>query len=168
MGWECEEIPDTDSPDSILFRHFSRVGGFDYFSDKGIEMYEPFYYQALTEIGYYGYDLSEFEGLLKSVTNPIFTFAAPRNTELVYHYDLMQEVDQYIRHSACNFIFIYGETDTWSATAVEVTGSTNSIKIVKPGGSHRTRIRNLPGEQKETVLSTLEHWLEIEIDRSRI
>lgn len=167
-GWDCNEIPDADSPDSTLFQHFSMVSGFEYFADIGIEMYVPFFYQALTEIGYYGYDLSEFEGLLRSVTNPIFTFSAPQNTELVYNYDLMQDVDQYIRNIACNFIFIYGETDTWSATAVELTGSTNSIKIVKPGGSHRTRIRNLPEEQKETVISALEHWLEIEIDRSRI
>jgi len=167
-GWECDGIPGSDSPDSVMFLHFSKVGGFDYFSDNGIETYEPFFYQALTEIGYYGYDFTEFDGLLQSVTNSTFTFSAPQNVELIYNYDLMQEVDQYIRHSAYNFIFIYGETDTWSATAAELTGSTNSIKIVKPGGSHRTRIRNLPGEQQETVISTLEHWLEIEIDRSRI
>ncbi len=167
-GWNCDEIPGSDSSDSILFDHFSRVSGFDYFSDIGIATYEPFFYQALTEIGYYGYDFSEFEGLLQSVINPIFTFAAPQNTELVYNYDLMQDVDCYIRNTACNFIFIYGETDTWSATAAELTGATNSVKIVKPGGSHVTRIRNLPEEQKEMVISTLENWLEIEIDRSRI
>ncbi len=167
-GWSCDEIPESDSPDSILFDHFSRVSGFDYFADIGIATYEPFFYQALTEIGYYGYDFSEFDGLLQSVTNTTFTFSAPQNVELVYNYDLMQGVDHYIRHSACNFIFIYGETDTWSATAAELTGGTNSIKIVKPGGSHRTRIRNLPEDQKETVISTLENWLEVEIDRSRI
>ncbi len=167
-GFDCEGIPDADSPDSVIFSHFAMVGGFDYFSDEGIKTYEPFFYQAMTEIGYYGYDFDEFDGLLQSVTNPIFTFSAPQNVELIYNYDLMQEVDQYIRYSACNFIFIYGETDTWSATAAELTGSTNSIKIVKPGGSHRTRIWNLPDEQKETVISTLEHWLEIDIDRSRI
>jgi len=167
-GWECYGIPDSESPDSAIFSHFSKVGGFDNFSDYGIETYEPFFYQALTEIGYYGYDFTEFDGLLQSVTNSTFTFAAPQNVELVYNYDLMQEVEQYIRHSACSFIFIYGETDTWSATATELTGSTNSIKIVKPGGSHRTRIRNLPDEQQETIISKLEHWLEIEIDRSRI
>jgi len=166
-GYECDEIPDTNNTVDEIFRHFSLVGGFDYFSDDGIETYEPFYYQALTEIGYYGYDFSEFEGLLEYVNNPIFTFAAPQHTRLDYDYDLMKDVDSYIKNSAFNFLFIYGETDTWSATAVELIGSTNSIKIVKSGGSHRTRIRNLPEEQKETVVMALENWLEIEIDESR-
>jgi len=58
-------------------------------------------------------------------------------------------------------IFIYGETDPWSSTAVDLTYNTNSIKIVKPGGSHTTRINNLPEEQKMLVIETLKDWLEI-------
>jgi len=164
-GWECDDIPDSTFNESDIFRHFSQVGGFDYFSDDGIETYEPFFYQALTEIGYYGYDFTEFNGLLQSVTNPVFTFSAPQNVEMDYNYDLMQDVNRYIQNRANFFIFIYGETDTWSATAAELTGNTNSVMIIKPAGSHRTRIRNLPDEQKEKIISNLENWLEIEIER---
>ena len=33
------------------------------------------------------------------------------------------------------------------------------VKIVKKGGSHNTRIENLPDAQREKVLNTLEKWL---------
>ena len=38
-------------------------------------------------------------------------------------------------------------------TAVQLTGKTNALKMVKKGGSHATRIRNMSDEEKELVLS---------------
>lgn len=50
--------------------------------------------------------------------------------------------------------------DTWSATAATLGGTSNSVKIYKEDGGHTTRIRNLPENQKELALSTLNAWLE--------
>jgi hypothetical protein len=77
----------------------------------------------------------------------------PFNDELSIH------LQQYINEEAENFIFIYGEYDTWSATAVTSVGDTNSKIFFKEGGSHRTRISNMPEEQKEEVFSTLGAFL---------
>ncbi len=63
-------------------------------------------------------------------------------------------------------IFIYGELDAWSATAVELTGETNSIKMVKKGGHHRTRIQSFEGRELETIYNTLENWTGISIKRN--
>jgi hypothetical protein len=62
-------------------------------------------------------------------------------------------------------LFIYGEYDTWSAPAVQLTGETNAVKMVLKGGSHRTRIKHFPDDEKEIIYSTLEDWLGIEIER---
>ena len=166
--WDCWEIPDSSWTNEEIFDHFSNVSDFKYFSDQGIKKLEPFFYQAMTEIGFYGYDFSEFNGLLTAVKNPLFTFSAPENVELVYNDQIIFEVNDYIQNEGNNFIFIYGETDTWSSTAVQLTGKTNALKMVKKGGSHATRIRNMSDEEKELVLSTLEEMLGIEINRSRI
>ncbi|MDX2413813.1 MAG: hypothetical protein QNK33_01360, partial [Bacteroidales bacterium] len=130
-------------------------------SDSGIEGLEPFFYQALTEIGYYGYNFKKFGDLLKYVEDsdlPDFAFSAPQSVELQYDYELMKEVDKYVR-DADNFLYIYGMQDTWSATAVQLSGKSNSLKILKKGGDHITRINNLPQDQKELVLNTLDEWL---------
>lgn len=156
----CEDIILEGDPEEI-FNQFFAISGPDYFSDTGIKGYEPFFYQALTEIGYYGYRFDKFGDLLKYAEDsdlPEFTFAIPEGEEVVYNYDLMEKVDKYIA-SADNFIFIYGIMDTWSATAAVLNAESNSIKIFKPDGGHTSRIRNLPDGQRELVLFTLKDWL---------
>ena len=162
----CNQIPDTSSSDENIYKHFSNTTGFWFLSDQGIEALEPFYYQAMTEIGFYAYDLEEFKGLIEYVTNPVFTFAAPQGVELDYDYEIMKNVNKYISEKAGNFIFIYGENDAWFSTAVQLSGSTNSIKIIKPGGSHGTRIRNLPENLQDSVFTTLHQMLGVKITKA--
>jgi len=140
--------------------HMNRVAGFDYFSDQFITEYRPFFYQAMTEMGYYGYDLEPFEKYLNYVDNPVFTFTIPENIKISFDDELSYDIRNYIAEEAENFIFIYGENDTWSATAVTSTGSTNSRIFIKKGGSHRTRINNMPEEQQVEVYATLASFLQ--------
>ena len=154
-----KKIPGKATQAEEVIEHMNRVAGFDYFSDQFIVEYRPFFYQALTEMGYYGYDLDIFEKYLKHVDNPIFTFTIPESVDLSFNDELSVDLQQYINEEAENYIFIYGEYDTWSATAVSSIGDSNSKIFYKEGGSHRTRINNMPEEQKEEVYSTLESFL---------
>jgi hypothetical protein len=77
----------------------------------------------------------------------------------------MYNIYTWLRDHGNNIIYIYGETDLWGATAIELSGRTNAIKIVKPGGSHRTRIGNLPPGELNRVYSALEEWLGVKISR---
>ncbi|MEA1888047.1 MAG: hypothetical protein U9N72_12650 [Bacteroidota bacterium] len=156
----CDEILINDDPQAV-FDQFFRISDISYFSDQGIRGFEPFFYQALTEIGYYGYRFDMFGDLLQYVSDsdvPDFSFSAPQGVDLEYNYELMEEVDEYVR-DADNFIFIYGMQDTWSATGVQLSGKSNSLKIIKNGGDHRTRIKNLPEDQRELVLTTINNWI---------
>jgi len=156
----CDEIKIEADPEAVFDQFFS-ISDISYFSDQGITRFEPFFYQALTEIGYYGYRFDLFGDQLIYVSDsdaPDFKFSAPERVELVYDYELMRKVDEYIR-DADNFIFIYGMQDTWSATGVQLSGNSNSLKIMKKDGDHRTRINNLPDEQRELVLTTLQKWV---------
>jgi hypothetical protein len=154
-----KKIPGKAAQSKEIIEHMNRVAGFDYFSDQFIVEYRPFFYQALTEMGYYGYDLDAFGKYLQHVDNPIFTFTLPENVDTPFNDELSIHLQQYINEEAENFIFIYGEYDTWSATAVTSVGDTNSKIFFKEGGSHRTRISNMPEEQKEEVFSTLGAFL---------
>jgi hypothetical protein len=153
-------IPGRTARPRELVEHMNRVAGFDYFSDGFITENRPFFYQALTEMGYYGYDLDEFRKYIRHVDNPLFTFTIPEGVEVSFNPDLSMEVQEYLSREASNFIYIYGENDTWSATAVNCSGNENSRVFIKEGGSHRTRINNMPEAQKEEVYRTLEMYLE--------
>jgi hypothetical protein len=167
-GYSCSDIP-LNGTDREIFDFLSKVGDFTYFTDQGIIYYEPFFYQALTQIGYYGYQFDKFKGLLKYAADngkPEFTFSAPQNVTLPpYDYQFTRDVDKYIKTRARHFIFIYGEYDPWAAAAADIDGNTECVKIIKSGGSHGSRINNLPPEQKELVLQKLEQWLSVKIKR---
>lgn len=153
------KIPRKSTRPQEFVEHMNRVAGFDYFSDEAILEQRPFFYQALTEMGYYGYDLDEFEDYIQHVNNPVFTFTIPEDLDIPFDSTLSVKVGNYLASDARRFIYVYGENDTWSATAVCNTGDTESEIFFKKGGSHRTRINNMPAEQKKEVYETLKLYL---------
>lgn len=157
----CDKIP-LNGSDEEIFLHLARHGDFTYFTDQGLVYFEPFFYQAMTEIGYYGYDFSRFAGLLRyahDTGRPEFLFSAPEGPEYAYDFGFAEKVDKYIKTNAENFIFLYGEYDPWSSTKADPGMNDECIVVVKEAGSHGTRINNLPLEQKEMVLNKLQEWL---------
>jgi hypothetical protein len=44
---------------------------------------------------------------------------------------------RWVREEGNNLIFIYGSDDPWSGGAVELTGQTNALFFMHPGGDHR-------------------------------
>jgi hypothetical protein len=153
------EIPGRGARPGKVIENMNRVAGFDYFDDAFIVENRPFFYQALTEMGYYGYDLDKFREYLRHVDNPLFTFTVPSAAELPFDTELSPDVGRYLASEGDNFVFIYGEYDTWSATAVTTTGDSNSRIFIKEHGSHRTRINNMPETQKEEIYRTIEEYL---------
>ena len=164
-GNSTASIPPPDAPPGVMLGSLDSVANLFYYSDQGIKAYQPFQYQAYTEIGYYGYDITDFRGLLSAVQNPTNAILAPKDADLSFNPATMYNVYTWLRDHGNNIIYIYGETDLWGATAMELSGKTNAIKIVKPGGSHRTKIGDLPPEQAKTVYAALEEWLGLRIAR---
>ena len=154
-----DSIPKEGESAKKMVRHLDQVAGIDWVSDQGIRRMQAFFYQALTQIGFYGYDISKFKDVVSFAENPEFDFAMPENIKKPFDPHPMYKVDQFIRHQANHMLFIYGEDDPWSSTAVDVTYEKDVLKIVKPKGSHLTRIANLPEGQQLQVLETLNRWL---------
>ncbi|MFC2084346.1 S28 family serine protease [Bacteroidota bacterium] len=159
----CELILTSTSTTEEVFNHLRINSPFKYISDKEIEQLKPFFYQAFTEIGYYDYEIEGFSDLIKNVdgSNKIFLSI---EEEIKFDPSVMQDVNDWIQNEGNNFIFIYGEFDPWSATSVELSGKTNSIKIIHPNGSHRTRIKHLSDNNRGLIFTKLEEWLDLKLD----
>jgi hypothetical protein len=119
----------------------------------------------LNQIGFYAYDTSPFDGLLTAAREPTFKFCAPEGTEPVFDPEAMKDIHQWITTKGNNMIFIYGGLDPWSASAVQLAGRTNSLKMVKKGSDHTTRIKDFEGEEKDRILDALQEWLDVEVER---
>jgi hypothetical protein len=159
----CEEIPDTTESNNVLFENLTKVSEINYFSDQDISNIFPFFYQAYAQIGYYGYDISNFKDLLKEVKDPTSEIFLPKDLRPVFDCCILQNVNTWMQKHGNNMVFIYGGNDTWSATAIELTGETNSIKMIKKGGSHRTRIKSFDEKDQKYIINKLEEWLDYKI-----
>lgn len=162
-GSDCSKIPDTKAPIDTVLTHFLSVSGLDFFSDKVIAGYASHYYQAGDEMGYYGYKTDDFKGLLKALPMKPYPSAVFMPDKMPTRFDgvLPRKVAQWIDERGNNFIYINGDSDTWSATAVRPSGKTNSEWFFMPGTDHgRARINNMTEADREKLLETLNRWLE--------
>ena len=74
---------------------------------------------------------------------------------------LYEKIFHFLKDQDPKMIFIYGRNDPWSAAHAPVfRKKANSRFFFQPGGSHRARIGNMPGEMKEQILQQLNEWLD--------
>jgi len=158
-GSSCDIIPDTKVTAKEKITNLDKISGINWISDQGIATQQPFFYQTMSEFGMYAYDISDFKPWVSYDENPQFTFTFPEGVDVVFKPEVHQKVDYFVRHEAKNMIFVVGEYDPWSSSSVDLTYSTNSLKFTKPGGSHTTRILNLPKQDKELLIKTLKDWM---------
>jgi hypothetical protein len=160
----CEKIPDENSNDEEIFEHFKKNSGVEYFSDKDITENYAFFYQAYKDYGYYAYETEPFKDYIRYADGQT-PFFIPEGVNLIFNPEPMKDMSDWVSNEGDNFIFIYGGNDPWTSAGVCLTGKTNSIKMVHPEGSHRTRIKTFSAEDRELIYSKLEEWLDIEIER---
>lgn len=166
-GLSAADIPDPNSTPAALEAYYMRTNTIRYYSDQGKKQFEPFLYQAFTEIGYYNYDITDFKQYLKSNPNPTNLDICPDGTKdkIVYNPDTMAFVFNYLQYKANNVAYIYGETDAWSATQMQLLGRTNAIKIVCEGAHHNASVRSMSAEQKTLFYDNLEKWMDMKVNR---
>ena len=161
----CENIPDETASIEEIFENFKTVNPLSFFDDHDVEYNRPFFYQALTEIGMYGYEIEPFKKYLKDTTNISFEFTLPDGVSANFDTSSMRNIDRWIKAEGNNMLYIYGQNDAWSSTAVEPSKTTNAVKMVNPGGCHETRIKSFPDNMKDSIYTVLENWLDIEINK---
>jgi hypothetical protein len=164
-GKSPNDIPSENEGIDECFNYLMEVPGPSYFSISGMENTKSFFVQAARELGYYGYDTKPFKKYLsiESSKNYLSKIFLPDSLKIKYDKSTTKQVKRFMKTTDSEILFIYGEYDPWSASGFEVQDKDNLLKIVKPGGSHSSRINNLPPDQKKQVMEKLERWLGIPI-----
>lgn len=166
-GTPCDSIPEENASANALFRHWSMVYPFTFFEENSIENTRPFFFQAMTEIGMYGYDIKPFKKYLKDTVNITFDFTMPAGHHEKYNPETMKDVDAWLKENGNNMLYIYGQNDAWSSTAVVPGDKTNAVIMFNPGGSHASRIRNFPAPMQDSIYTVLEKWMEVDLSSKK-
>lgn len=168
-GSSCEDIPSESASIENITEYLLDVSGVDFFCDRSMEAFASHYYQSAQEMGYYGYETSEFKDLLVALPtdkNPHAAFV-PSKMDVEFDGSLLKDVVKWLPKNGNKFIYIYGELDPWSASAVQPSKQVDALWFFMKDKNHGSaRIRNLSDEDRSKLIESLERWLEIEIDES--
>lgn len=161
-GTAISTVPDIESSNDELVEHLIAIVSPDYFAVSD----EPsFFVQAARELGYYGYDIKPFDGLLqiKDAKGYLGKIFLPKDAQKIkFSNTLSMKILDYLTINDPKMIFIYGEIDPWSAAMPNpaIFKDKKNMKLyIEKRGSHRTRINTLPEEQREQVWTILSSWL---------
>lgn len=172
-GNPVSSVPDPETAtDEQMFKTLVAASGPDYFAEGSASA--PFFVQAATELGYYGYDTKPFKGLLtikdaKGYLNRLFV---PQSQTFKFDTYLYKKVKAFLADTDSKMIFIYGQYDPWSSVMPVAPVKNEELKakgkgrntmalFIEPGGSHRARISTLPEKEKAEAIALLKEWLEI-------
>lgn len=166
---DISEIPEPSVSPEELYKPF--VGNITFFLGNARSKFNAFNYQAYTQVGFYCYDTTPFKDLLIaakdecSSNKPLF-FDKLWNEP--YDPEPHKKVHDFLVNKAEQVIYIYGGNDPWTAPGIWPSGKTSSFRMTKPGGNHGTNILDFEGDERERILTALEKWLEVKIDRKKI
>jgi hypothetical protein len=161
---DTAKIPPVDASPETLFAHLDQVSGFAYYSPQTIALYEPFYYQAYTELGYTPYIYDHLADLLVALPAPTYRVFAPAGVTMNFDAGSMVDVNSWLQTNGNNIIYIYGANDPYTVAAFAPTGQTNALRVIQPNANHGVRIAGL--DERERVLHTLGEWLGVSISSS--
>jgi hypothetical protein len=163
---DVSRIPGPEAAPAELYAHLASVSGLYYYTDQGLFYFEPFFYQAFTELGYTPFFSEHLDDLLTAARDPDYRTFAPRGIALRFKPEVMRDVREWLQESGQRIIYIYGANDPWTAAAVEPSAANDALKVTQPGANHNVRISQL--DRREEVIVALERWLDIDIDRGRL
>lgn len=158
-------LPGMEAAPAELLKPFNQVNALFYFSERGIVGFLPHYYQAMNEMGYYGYDVKPFQKYLPDTTDITWDFTlTPYGIDTTFNPNTLKYMHDFVQNRGDQMLYIYGEYDTWTATGVtKITGPADALVMIQPGGYHGARITAFPEEQQEKIYATLSRWLEMEV-----
>lgn len=158
-GGNCDKLPSTNAPVKEIVRQFHKDVGIDFYSDNGYHRYLPSFYQHLTELGYYGFDLTPVKDLLKMVKSTSNKRFAPKGIDLTYNPNYIKKVRDFVENKGNKILYIYGAYDPWGACAPTPKPEVDALKMVLDKADHSTRIKHFSKEDQDTIYQTLQTWL---------
>ncbi len=162
--WRAEitDIPGETATPEEMFEHLARISSFFGDSESGVDYFLAWYYQSNTELGHPEVYLDNINDMIQHQGVTVAELFLDRyGITLSYSNATMLEIYNWLRTQGNNIIYLYGGDDPWTGGAVELTGRTNAMKFIHPGGHHGVRLAEFA--ERDQVVAALEEWLGITI-----
>jgi hypothetical protein len=155
---DCASVPPTTASTQQIFDFIDLVAGWSFYADQGILPFEPYFYQAATQLGWpqlkfkYVRDLFRYPGLYNEANSSL-----PADLRSPHDDWPMKDIDHWVSKDASQMLFIYGANDPWGAEAFHPS-SHDSYTYTAPGFNHGSTIARLTPTDSAAATATLKRW----------
>ena len=154
----CDRIPDSTADDEAVLAFLERIQSLTNVSDQTLAVFEPYFYQSFTQIGYPAIPDAHLEDLRQFAGEDYLEAVLPESTTATFDPAAMRDIADWVTSEGERLMFIYGEHDPWTGGAFDVGGAPDAHLFVVPEGDHGARIGALEPEDEERALDLLETW----------
>jgi hypothetical protein len=158
----CASVPGQSATVQQLYNWYDGVAGWLGVSDQQGAPYQPYNFQAGTQLGYpLVHEKAQLGGLLHyplSAEHPEEDMA-PNIPREPLDQSLMRAVRRWVKTHGNRLLFLYGQLDPFSAERFELGPGTSASAIyVIANGAHTTPYTALPAVQRTSFVHTLQRW----------
>jgi hypothetical protein len=155
---QCNMVTAPTATTQEVWTFLNRLSAAANVSDRQVEFYGPYFYQAATQFGYPGYPEDHMLDLLMhpgTDTGPVYS---PKGVPTPYDANSMEDVRRWIRTEARRIMFIYGQNDPWSAAAATLGTSPDTFLYTQANGNHGSRVSQLAAADQMAATATIRSW----------
>jgi hypothetical protein len=162
----CATVPPVTASSDAIFAFIDNVIGLDFYADQGILPYEPYFYQAATQLGWaqpkfrYLSDLRHYPNLY------VANSSLPEELRSQHDPWPMIDVDSWVTKTSSQMLFVYGSNDPWGAEQFHPS-SKDSYLYTAPGANHGANIARLTPSDAAAATATVQRWAGVTAVSSR-
>jgi hypothetical protein len=166
----CDEIPRAGASARQVYEFLDSVVGVTSFGDQVLTRFEPYYYQASTQLGAPAVNEVGLEDLLRYPGQDSPEILPPVGVVKTFDASVMPLIEQFVLKDAERMLFIYGANDPWSTNAFTVSATNDSYRLFVTGlaGNHGSQILELQVADREFALGKLAEWLGVQTMRAAL
>ncbi len=166
----CDEIPGAGSSARQLYDFLDAVVSVPSYGDGTLTAFEPYYFQAATQLGGPAVNEAGLEGLLRYPGQDSPEVFPPIGVPKAFDASAMPTIEQFVTNSAERMLFVYGANDPWSTNAFAVNAANDSYRLFVTGlaGNHGSQILELPNADRDFALGKLGEWLGAQATRAKL
>ena len=159
----CHTVPGPAATRPEVYRWTRGVLELDSYFDADLRDYQPYYYQAATQLGWPEPRERPLHGVLRHPG----AFGGPEFVQqglkpLRFDEDAMRDIDRWVRTESTEMLFVYGGVDPWGAErfscGTDRPGERECLVRTVPGGTHGAQLSSLPAAQRERATDLLLSW----------
>ncbi|WP_018680846.1 S28 family serine protease [Actinokineospora enzanensis] len=157
---DCPSVPVKTASDDELYAFIDATAGFAFYADQGITKYNPYYYQAATQLGWPAPKFEHLRGLLRYPGLYQANSNLPKELRRPHDPRPMIDVDRWVRTQSSQMLFIYGSNDPWGAEQFQPSCHDSSV-YTAPGANHGANIAALSPADKDAATAAVLRWANV-------